>query len=65
LKSLLESQLREYNDLEDEEFEFVEDNFEEELRMAKKYQSVYMHQHSNVIPIGTNYQAIIPQLLPE
>jgi hypothetical protein len=24
-----------------------------------------MHQHSNIIPIGTNYQAQIPQILPE
>lgn len=24
-----------------------------------------MHRHSNVIPIGTNYQASIPQILTE
>jgi hypothetical protein len=28
-------------------------------------QANYMHQHSNVIPIGTNYQAQIPTMIPE
>lgn len=57
-------QLREYEDVDEQDFEIVEDNFEQEIRTAKQYQSAYMHQHCNVIPIGSNYQALIPQLLP-
>lgn len=55
--------LNEYNDIDDNDFEIIDENEEVNYKGQSKYVADnYMRYHNYYVPIGTHFQAEIPDL---
>jgi hypothetical protein len=59
---MIKQALKEYEDIDDEEFQIIEGEVGEVSQSSGIH---YMNNHSTLVPIGANYQAHIPSIIPE